>query len=127
MKFRIKTTPQKSTNLLARERQALWTALRCSIAHRFDYRLQLCFPSLVGPVAAWLDKQLWHILETATGPTTLSTASGPEGHRVLPAPAAATPRRTFQEMVVRAPVRLGGFGLCSHADTAGLAFLGALE
>jgi hypothetical protein len=127
MKFRIKTTPQKSADLLARERQALWTALRCSIAHRFDYWLQLCFPSLVGPVAAWLDKQLWHILETATGLTIPRTASGLEGECVLPVPVAGRDGRTFQELVVRAPVRLGGFGLCSHADTAGLAFLGALE
>ena len=34
---------------------------------------------------------------------------------------------SFQEWMIRLPVRLGGFGFRSHKDTAPLAFLGALE
>ena len=31
--------------LLAGERQSLWSALRCSITHRFDYWLQMSYPT----------------------------------------------------------------------------------
>ena len=35
--------------------------------------------------------------------------------------------RTFQEWVIRLPVRLGGFGIRSLNETSCIAFLGALE
>ena len=46
---------------------------------------------------------------------------------MLPVPVEGRGGRTFQEWVVRHPVRLGGFGLRSLEETAGPAFLGALE
>ena len=35
--------------------------------------------------------------------------------------------RTFQEWIVRQPVRYGGFGVRGQADVAPIAFIGALE
>ena len=124
---RIVSDAQQTAVLLAGERQALWTALRCSISKRFDYWLQMSYPSVVEPVARWLDSQLWTILETATGLTIPRAASAESWNCVLPVPVVGRQGRTFQESVVRQPVRLGGFGFRSLEDTAGPAFLGALE
>ena len=42
-------------------------------------------------------------------------------------PVAGRSDLSFQQCVVRQPVRLGGFGLRSQRDTVGPAFIGALE
>ena len=55
----IASDGQKTAELLSGERQSLWSALRCSISQRFDYWLQMSYPSVVEPVAKWLDEQLW--------------------------------------------------------------------
>jgi hypothetical protein len=81
----------------------------------------------VVPVARWLDNELWKILETATGLTIPRQAGGREWDCVLPVPVEGREDRNFQEWVVRHPVRLGGFGLRSLEETAGPAFLAALE
>ena len=109
------------------ERQSLWSALRCSISQRFDYWLQMSYPSVVEPVARWLDEQLWKILETATGLSIPSGATNATWNCVLPIPVVGRSNLSFQQWVVRQPVRLGGFGFRSLVDTAGPAFIGALE
>ena len=82
----IKEDGQKTANLLSSDRQALWSALRCSIVHRFDYWLQLSYPSVVAPVARWLDEELWKILETSFGFHIPKEAEGKEWDCVLPVP-----------------------------------------
>ena len=77
---------QQTAELLAGERQALWSALRCSISCRFDYWLQMCYPSEVAPVARWLDSRLWVILETATGLSIPQEEEGRGWECVLPVP-----------------------------------------
>ena len=123
----IKEDAQKTSNLLSSDRQALWSALRCSIAHRFDYWLQLSYPSVVAPVARWLDEELWKILETAFGFHIPKVAEGKEWDCVLNVPMQERGGKSYQEWVVRLPVRLGGFGFRSLEDTVGVAFIGALE
>ena len=118
---------QKTAELLSGERQSLWSALRCSISNRFDYWLQLCYPSVVEPVAEWLDKQLWKILESATGLSIPQSATTSTWNCVLTMPVEGRSNRSFQDWVVRQPVRLGGFGFRSLLDTVGPAFIGALE
>ena len=46
---------------------------------------------------------------------------------VLNIPVEGRSNRSFQDWVVRQPVRLGGFGFRSLLDTVGPAFIGALE
>ena len=48
----------KTVEVLAGDKQALWTVLRMSPLHRFKYFCQLAPPSLTEPVAAWLDERL---------------------------------------------------------------------
>ena len=124
---RIASDAQQTAQLLAGERQSLWTALRVSTSRRFDYWLQLAYPPVVEPVARWLDNQLWSMLETATGLTIARVAYNTPWNCVLPVPVVGKEENTFQEWVVRQPCKLGGFGLPALEDTAGPAFLGALE
>ena len=118
---------QLTAELLSGERHSLWSALRCSIAHRFDYWLQTSYPSVVEPIATWLDSELWKILEAATGLSIPRTTTNTAWDCVLPVPVAGREARSFQDWVVRLPVKLGGFGFRSMKDTASLAFIGALE
>ena len=46
---------------------------------------------------------------------------------MLPVPVVGRLGRSFQDLMVRLPVKLGGFGFRSLEDTATTAFLGALE
>ena len=116
---------EKTREVLAANRQALWTALRLSISQRFGYWIQLVPPSLIEPVAARLDEALWRILEAATG---FSIPRGEdEGGLTLRIPIPGLDSRSFQEWAVRLPVRLYGWGLRSLQDSCGPAFLGTLE
>ena len=63
----ISKDAKQTVTVLNTDRQALWSALRLSISNRFDYFCQLSPPSLVEPVAEWLDVALWNVLEAATG------------------------------------------------------------
>ena len=118
---------QKTAELLSGERQSLWSALRCSISQRFDYWMQMSYPSVIKPVAEWLDDQLWKILECATGLSIPTGATNDTWSCLLAMPVEGRTNRSFQQWVVRLPVRLGGFGLRSLCDTIGPAFIGALE
>ena len=123
----IVSDAQQTADLLSGERQSLWSALRLSILHQFDYWLQLSYPSVVTPVARWLDTEIWKILETATGLSIPRQVTDMDGECILPVPVTGRGLRTFQEWAVRQPIRLGGFGVRSMEDTAGVAFLGSLE
>ena len=103
---------KKTAELLSGERQSLWSALRCSISQRFDYWMQMCYPSVVEPVAEWLDQQLWKILEIATGFSIPTGTTNTAWDCVLPilVPVVGRSDMSFQHWVVRQPVKLGGFG-----------------
>ena len=92
---------KQTADLLSSDRQALWSALRLSISRRFEYFCQLAPPSLVEPVAAGLDREMWNILEISTG------------DMVLTFPVAGLNNLSFQEWLVRPPVNLYGWGLRS--------------
>ena len=54
---------RKTIEVLQQDRQALWSSLRASVSQRFDYWCQLSLPSVTKPVAAYLDQQLWIMLQ----------------------------------------------------------------
>ena len=57
----------------------------------------------------------------------LKEAEGKEWDCVLPVPVHQRANKSYQEWIIRLPVRLGGFGFRSLEDMAGIAFIGALE
>ena len=115
---------EKARQVLSQDRQALWSALRLSIQQRFEYLMKLVAPSLCKPVAKELDAALWKVLEAACG---FQVPRG-EGGLVLRLQAVhSLSSRSFQEWVVRQPVRLYGWGLRSLEDLCGPAYIGTLE
>ena len=106
-------------------RQSLWTALRLSISQRFMYFLQLSPPSLAEPVADWLDTQLWRLLENTCGFSIPREQEG--GGLRIEMPVNGLNNQTFQEWVIRLPVRLYGWGFRRLRDICGPAYIGALE
>ena len=77
-------------------------------------------------MAAELDEELWRLLEAATGfPIPRGEEDGGLSLRVPAIP--ALDRKSYQEWVVRLPVRLYGWGVRSLADSCGPAYLGCLE
>ena len=109
---RIVDDARKTVEVLAGNRQALWTVFRSSINHRFDYWCELVRPSLCRPVAENLDKELWSVLEAALGFKIPSEGRllGEEGDFVLNTPVWGREAWPFAQWVVRQPVKLHGMG-----------------
>ena len=118
---------KKTIQVLGGEKQALWAALKWSISQRFDYWCQLSYPSDLRPAAAWLDGELWKVLEAAVGTNIPRGEEGRGWECVLPVPVSGREGRSFANWIVRLPVRLGGWGLRSLEETSLAAFIGAVE
>lgn len=117
---RIVTDMGKAVDLLTGDRQAVWTTLRASIAHQFGYWCQLARPSLVRPVAAFIDQQLWRVLEAAAGLKVPRAGQllGQAEDFIINVPVQGLEAQPFSEWVV---------GLCSLVDTCYPAYIGALQ
>ena len=93
--------------------------------HRYDKGLQLCRLSDMQPVAIWLNQQLWNILQQTVGFSIPRRGEGRGWDIVLQVP--GRDQRTYQELVVRQPIKTGGIGLRSLVETSPVAYLGALD
>ena len=120
---------RQAQDVLEKHRQALWTSLRTSIQQRFDYWCTHCRPSLVRPVAAFLDSGLLRILEAAAGSSVprAGQLQGTGTDFVVNVPVSSIEGRTFAELGVRQPNRLHGGGVRSHEDSCFPGYVGALE
>ena len=116
-----------SVKVLETERQTLWTVLRASLAQRLDYWLQLCYPTDVLAAAERMDAILWNVLQVAAGSPIPRQAGNNGWECTLEVPVEGLGARSFQEWVVRQPVRLGGLGMRGQVDLSPAAFVGALE
>ena len=114
-------------DILAKDSQALWVALHRSLAHKMDYHLSLCYPSDILPVAEYLDKIVWKVFEKAVGQHVPRKEEGFGIECVLNLPVDSMRSKSFQELSIRLPIRLRGFGLRSFAETAPVAFIGGIE
>ena len=114
-------------NVLEGEGQAIWTIARASTAMKLDYHLSLCYPTDMEDAAKYLDGVLWNMLEKAAA---MSIPRVDEGRGLEHCPSLPVRRlqhKSYQDWMVRMPVRLGGMGLRSVADTSLAAYLGGLE
>ena len=124
---KIAEDARRTVEVLGGERQALWAALKWSISQRLDYWCQLSYPTDLQPAAAWLDSQLWGVLEAAVG-THIPRGEEGRGWECVPTvPVGGREGRSFASWVVRLPVRQGGWGLRSLEETSLAAFVGAVE
>ena len=118
---------KKTVDVLAGEKQAIWASLKWSISQRFDYWLKLSYPSDIRPVAAWLDGELWSVLEAAVGCHIPRGEEGRGWETVVQVPVVGMDGHSFASWVTRLPVKQGGMGLRSLEETSKVAFLGAVE
>ena len=118
---------KKTRELLAINKQALWSTLRLSTAQRFQYHCQHVHPSLCEPVAEWLDSQLWKELEETVSFDIPLGERGQEGDVVITVPVEGISGKSFQHWAVRQPVKLYGWGYRSLKETCIPAYLGTLE
>ena len=118
---------RRAKDILAGERQALWSVMKWSVSQQFDYWLQLVYQSQVKEAAVLLDNVLWEVMEGAAGGE-VPRRDGGQGWECLINPEVDSLKgKTFSEWVVRQPIRLGGMGLRSLADLSPAAFVGAVE
>ena len=116
---------KKCWEVLGEEKQSLWTVLRLSLSQQLDYWLQLSYPTHIKAAAEKMDQILWGVLEVAASSSIPRAEEGKSWECVVAVP--GLHRRTFQDWVVRQPIKLGGLGLRSQADLSPAAFVGALE
>ena len=115
---------EKAVKVLRGERQALWSVLKWSLSQQFEYWLQLSYPSDVKEAAAALDRKLWRVLEACIGSL---IPEGGASDSVMEGPLGSIQGLSFQQMVVRLPVKMGGLGLRSQEHLRYAAFVGAVE
>ena len=118
---------QEIVKVLEGEGQAMWTIARSSTAMKLDYQLSLCYPSDIREAAIDMDNLLSSMLKSAAG---LNVPMLDEGRGVEHCPDPGISRlagKSYQNWMIRTPVRLGGMGLRSVAETSLAAFIGGVE
>ena len=121
---KIARAAERAVKVLAGEKQALWAVLRMSMTAQFEYWLQHCYPSDVKAAAASLDRKLWRILESCIG--TL-IPEGEDSDCVIGVPGASIDGLSFQQMVVRLPIKMGGLGIRNLEFLSLAAFISSVE
>ena len=113
--------------VLEEERQALWAVLRSSISQKLDYWLTLVYPSLVQEAAARMDMLEIKILEKLIGSHIPLEKEGLGWDLPINVPIENLNGRSFQQFVIRQPIKMGGLGIRSNVETSPAAFIGGLE
>jgi hypothetical protein len=115
------------TEILEDERQAMWSVLRSSTAHKLDYWLTLVYPSLMKEAASRMDKIQSKVLGNLLGMHIPMQAEGFAYECPIDVPVKNITGRSFQHMVIRQPLKMGGLGIRSHIETSPAAYIGGLE
>ena len=118
---------ERAVKVLAGERQSLWAVLKWSVTQQMDYWLQLSYPSDMSAAGAGLDRKIWRVLEATIGSKIPEGTERGERDCVLDVPVDELNGLTFQQVVVRLPVRLGGLGIKSLVQLSPAAFAGPVE
>ena len=96
---------------------------------KLHYWLTLCYPSHIVEAAERMDHVILSVLEKLVDseiPMAMN-ATTPDWTAALPVPVDMLKRRTAQHWLIRQPIKMGGLGIRSCAETSGPAFVGGLE
>ena len=118
---------RKTMDLLENDLQAQWTFLTSSISKKLSYHLSLQYPSDIRPHAVRLDQILWDMLQSATGLQIPRKDEGLGVECVPQVPVRGLQGLSYQEWLVRLPIRERGMGQRSLVDTCPAAFIGSVE
>ena len=116
-------------DLLQDNIQAAWTLLSCSLSSQLDYMLSLQYPSAILEAAAGTDARIWADLEQLAGQARIPRGEEGLGFECVPQVPGVPglQGRSFQRWITSQPVKLGGLGLRSLAETIPAAFVGSVE
>ena len=109
------------------EGQAVWTVARSSTIMKLDYHISLCYPSDMVEAARKMDQVLHRMMEKASALRIPTVEEGRGLECCLALPITRHQDRSYQDWMLRMPVRLGGFGLRSLEDISLPAFMGSVE
>ena len=123
----VQEEADRVAEVLASEKQCMWTVLRSSILAQFEYWLMMVHPSQVEDAAKRMDTVIWRMLERVAGFSIPRQEAGLGWENCLNIPVTQLTGRSFQAWVAGLPVRLGGLGLRNQEELSPLAYLGALE
>ena len=118
---KIAEAAEKAVKVLAGERQALWAVIKWSVSQQFEYWLQHCYPTDVQAAAYSL--KLWRVTESFIGSL---IPEGEDSGCIVEVPGASVNGLSFQKMVVRLPIKLGGMGLRNLEFLRFAAFIGSV-
>ena len=114
-------------SVLEKSRQGMWAMLRSSFAQKLDYWLTLVYPSLVKRAAERMDNLELRVVHGLLGVPLPMGQEDLDWNMVINVPVQSIQGRSFQNWVLRLPIRLGGVGLRSNVETSPAAFIGGLE
>ena len=104
--------------VLQDEHQALWAVLRSSVSQKLDYWLTLVYPSQVREAAEKMDSLQIKVMEILLGLKIPLQGEGFGWDCPLRLPIDNLDGRSFQQWVIRQPVKSGGCGLRSNDETS---------
>lgn len=114
------------STILEEEKQSLWTILRSSLAQKLEFWLSLCYPTQVRDAAEKMDRlnlSILCILADSKIPMSIE-----EGSKVnFRAPIEALNGRSFQHLLIRQPIKMGGMGIRSNVEVSPVAFLSGIQ
>ena len=103
--------------------------LSSSFAHKLDWHISLCYPSDIKTAAQKLDNIFWSVLETLTRGTIPKSENQAQPSNCFFDVNGVDwlKRKTFQQVLIPPPIKLGGLGLRSLVETSPAAFVGGVE
>ena len=100
----------ESCSVLGDENQALWTTLRASLSHTFDFWLKLVHPTQIQAAAERVDALFWGVLEMSVGCAIPRTWQSLGYETVVDVPVAGLRGQSFQAWVAGCPSARVGWG-----------------
>ena len=101
--------------------------LRSTISQKLDYWLTLVYPSQVKAAAEKMDMLMVEVLEKLVGMHIPMEVEAVGWDCPLHVPVDGLGGRSFQQWVIRQPVKMGGLGLRSQVELSHAASIGGLE
>ena len=108
-------------------RQSMWAMLRSSTSQKLDYWLTLVYPSVMRKAAERMDSLVLRVLQKMVGSEIPMDGGEDEWNKSINVPIGSLTGKSFQNWVLRLPIRLGGMGIRSCVETSPAAFIGGIE
>ena len=118
---------EKICQTLDTSRQSMWAMLVSSTCQKLDYWLTLVYPSQMKEAASRMDKLVLRVVQKILGSEIPLRGGQEDWNTSINDPIESLKDRSFQEWVLRLPVRLGGLGIRSTLETRHAAFIGGVE